>query len=287
MGDFVSREVEIKGKPIVEKYGFVKLDKVNNNYMSIYEPKLAPENRKLIIICDTLWDEQERTLVLCAKLGRLLAVQGYTTIKFDYTGCGNSERDNEAVTFNKLLLDLKNIINWCSENFQGINYMSLIAIRAGCHIVFNYPEISDLFAKVILIHPIVNIRHFFKFNYIEQEVVNNNAYLQKKTTLNDLLNQINSQSVIDINGYNFNTSFIKEILNFPELWNCNLPLKNCHYIFDERFYINKKEWGNKLNTMDMEVIKMNSMAFSSWDREDIKDDIIFFQSIFSSILNYL
>jgi hypothetical protein len=285
METFTSRKVIIKARGIVERYGFARLHNANT-YLSVYEPEEAP-GKRIIVICDTLWDEQERTLVFNTRLARNLAADGYTVVRFDYTGSGNSDEENGFITFDSLFSDVQNVVNWCFEQYRSVVFEALISERIGCHITYKNPQLAQTFRKNIFIHPVLNISHFFTWNFIEREIVNTNAFSEKKISRPELLERISRGGEVDLNGYTFNTTFVQEIMSTAELWNSDLPVSGCHYIFDENFYRNKKKWGEGVNALHAEVIKMDSIPVSTWDREDLDDDGVFFQTVFTSISNYL
>lgn len=285
METFTSRKVRIESKDIVERYGFAQLHEAHV-YLSVYEPE-ERGTRKIILILDTLWDEQERTLVFNTRLARHLAAGGYTVVRFDYTGSGNSDEENAFVTFDSLFSDVEQVMGWCSDQYSSLTFEALISERVGCHITYRNPQLAQTFRRNIFIHPIQNISHFFTWNFIEREIVNNNAFSQKKISKAELLEEISRGGKVDLNGYTFDAGFVQELMAAPELWNTDLPVDGCHYIFDENFYRNKKKWGERVDALHLEVIKMDSIPVSTWDREDLDDDGVFFQTVFKSISNYL
>lgn len=281
----VVRETDTDGNRITERNSFEKLGS-NNYYISIFEPAKKTDDVKLIIICESLWDEQERTLSFNTKLGRILASEGYTVVRFDYAGSGNSDGDNNNITFNSLASDLKHVIDWCGTNYTFAGFEGLICERIACHVAFRNQEVTKLFKKNIFIHPIQNLRHYLNWNFVEREVINVNAFSGKSITKAELLTRMGLEDEVNLNGYTFNTSFVNEMMNSKELCNENLPENNSLYIFDESFLRVKRKWEAKVDKLNATVVKMNSNV-SNWDREDLMHDHVFFKSILSPIREFL
>ena len=286
MQEFTSRDIDFDGKAIVERFSFLNW-KQTISYISVYEPQIAGRTSKTIVICDSLWDEQERTLVFNTRLARSLAAQGYVVVRFDYTGSGNSGLNNDIITFQSLSSDVVNVTDWILHNYQNVELEALICERVGCHILYKDLSLAKLFKKNIFIHPILNIGHFFSWNFIERELINTNAFNQKKIHKSELLRALETEDTIDLNGYTFNSVFIKDLISSPELWLETLPIKNCTYFFDENFYRSKKKCGSKIDELKWKVIKMDSIPVSTWDREDLRDDTTFFYAVLADILTCL
>ncbi len=255
-------------------------------YISTFTPFDQPSKTQVVLICDALWDEQDRTLLVNTKLSRLLASHGYTVIRFDYSGSGNSGFSNGYITFETMATDLNNMKAWCASSFPKAELHTLICERVSCNLVFTQPTLTSGFRKTIFVHPILNLSHFFKWNFVEREIINSNAYSNAGLSETQLIGELQTQSEISLNGFEFDVSFVRTLLGSKAVWNCDLQEKNCLYIFDEGYYRIKDKWKDTQRKIEMVIISMRLASRTNWDSEDLKHDKVFLEDLFSTILNY-
>ena len=74
-----------------------------------------------IIFCHCFTCSKET--ITTFRLSRLLAENGYGVLRFDFTGLGNSEGDFSSTTFSSAQGDLKNAINFLTENYRAPSFL--------------------------------------------------------------------------------------------------------------------------------------------------------------------
>lgn len=86
-------------------------------------------------------------------IANTLADIGYTTVRFDLSGMGESDGKLEEVVFDNHVADVQNITNFILEKYQ--RKVILIGHSIGCLVSLkSYCNIPDCFDKLILLSPI-------------------------------------------------------------------------------------------------------------------------------------
>ena len=76
---------------------------------------------KTIVFCHCFTCTKETLTTF--RLSRLLAAHGYTVLRFDFTGLGNSEGDFSTSTFSTTQDDLRSAVSFLENNYQAPSFL--------------------------------------------------------------------------------------------------------------------------------------------------------------------
>ena len=279
---FYTRDIKKNNLISEENFGYLSFNG-KNIYVSIYKPK--NNCKKIIVLLDSLLNEQNHSLYFCSHLARSLAIRGFMIIRFDYYGTGNSDGDFNMVTFDTLCEDFNSIISWSKKNYSDCIFYTCIGIRYGCHILFHYPEFLKFFSKFVFVHPIINMSQYFKSAYIHKHVMSYNLNSEEKLTTKKILESINFNSSIELRGFLFNSLFIKQLLSIKELSTVNFFDLNALFIFDKKYNNSINQENKENNKIAIECLEI--AQGKSWDKENFIQEKDLQFRIIKLINNYI
>jgi hypothetical protein len=178
-------------------------------FAAIVSPGAGRGNGKGVIVCSPLGEEKVRTYRVLRNLSRLLCESGFTVIRFDYMGEGDSEGEFEESTLESRVsnaLDAMGILQartGCGEvMFLGLRFGGTLAVAAAAA--------SGNHCGVVLWHPVVDCAAYF------YDLLRSNLTLQtrafKKVLYNreQLIERMKGGEVVDIEGYGMTWGFYRQ-----------------------------------------------------------------------------
>lgn len=154
-----------------------------------------------IIICNPIGQEYIRFYKAISLLSTELSMEGYSTFRFDYFGTGDSYGDNEDLTIESGLNDLKNVIKEMREG-GGIQGICLVGIRFGTILSLlaaSEPEIIAL----VLWNPLFSGKAMF-----DDLVSQNNKFISSSFC------RVNPKVKHEYYGFSYSPDFITGLKNF-------------------------------------------------------------------------
>ncbi len=141
----------------------------NGSYLlrGIYEE--GNQNKGLVVLFHGFTGHKNENNFLLKNLSKALALNGYSSLRFDFMGNGDSDGDFSEMTYNTILSDARTIINYALEINKtkklivgGFSMGGLIASRMGV-------EYSDKIDLLLLMSPAANMdeisdRYIYKSN---------------------------------------------------------------------------------------------------------------------------
>jgi pimeloyl-ACP methyl ester carboxylesterase len=160
-----------------------------------------------------------RSLVTTA---RALAAAGYTVLRFDYCGQGQSENDYEKTTLSTRVSNLTCV--WKALRDEMGQSPAVLGVRLGGTIALAAAqEIPDL-AEMILWDPVMDasayLYQLLRINVSGQMIVNGRVLRER----DELIADARAGRLISINGFHLSGPFVDDLLNFnartlAERWN--------------------------------------------------------------------
>ena len=132
----------------------------NDNYTLfgvIYTPQYIDiANGKGIVICDPFGEEKLWAQRICVNFSRHLAKLGYTILRFDYMGRGDSDGDFKDATVRTRISDVKCAINYLKSSKYSLDFIGLIGLRFGATVAALAAEEDQNIGCLVLWNPITS-----------------------------------------------------------------------------------------------------------------------------------
>jgi len=167
----------------------------------LFSPDPQHARRTGIVYCHPFAEEQNMSHAVAAKACRALSSAGYPVLRFDLSGCGDSEGTLDEVEVPSWLEDVRSAVEVIGRE-SGVSHVGLLGLRMGAglavlHAAHHAPDVPFL----ILWEPVLDftrhIRQFLRRSIVSQIVAN----ATDKTSVERLERQISELGRVDVIGY--------------------------------------------------------------------------------------
>ncbi len=170
------------------------------------------------VFCHPFAEEKLWAHRVYVNLARKLADRGYTVLRFDYRGYGDSEGDFEDFSIDDQLADINRAINLLSEKHPQLESVGLLGLRYGALLAALVAENNEQVNHLVLWDPITDMSSYL------QEILRSNLttqlvmYGKVITNRKELTQQILNNEAVNVDGYNL-TRYYYDSANSINLMN--------------------------------------------------------------------
>lgn len=165
------------------------------------------------VLCPPFAEEKLWSHRVYVSFARALSERGFSVLRFDYTGSGDSEGEFETCTLETYLNDIRTAIRELKEaagvktaGLMGLRFGATLALLAACSL----PQ-SEKAGPLILWEPVLDgseyIRELLKINLATQAAV----YRKIRHTTADLVRMMESGATVNVDGYELNHKLYVEM----------------------------------------------------------------------------
>lgn len=171
-----------------------------NLFGILHEPEKIPNNQGFVF-CHPFAEEKLWTHRVFVNFARELAKKGYTILRFDYMGHGDSEGDFENSTIETRLFDIKCAIKTLIGKISSLEKVGLIGLRLGATLASIVAEEKTDIFPLILWAPIINgrqyMREMLRINLSSQLAVHREIHQNSET----LIQIMRNGDTVNLDGY--------------------------------------------------------------------------------------
>lgn len=120
-----------------------------------FHPPAEPAHDCGVVICYPIWQEYIRSHRACLNLAKSLANAGFPSLRFDYSGSGDSAGDGTETNLDRWQDDINHAINELRER-SGVSSISLVGLRFGASLAATVAAASGAIDSLVLWDPIIN-----------------------------------------------------------------------------------------------------------------------------------
>lgn len=188
----------------------------------------CPEKSTGLILCSPFAEEKLWSHRVYVNFARMLTTKGYSVLRFDYRGHGDSDGQFEETTIESRVLDILAAANWFQSN-AGVKFIGFMGLRLGALLAALAAKIANP-SFLILWEPVIDgeayIQQCLRSNLATQMAL----YRKIHYTREQLIEQIKTGKNVNIDGYLISPSFYEQIievkLNKGGVLPC-LPILTC------------------------------------------------------------
>jgi exosortase A-associated hydrolase 2 len=186
----------------------------NGNYQLfgiVHHAETTPAKQG-VLFCHPFAEEKLWTHRVFVEFARYLAARGYTVLRFDYFGNGDSEGEFEQATVSTALSDISCAFNYLS-NIETIDKISLVGLRFGAAMAAKFLEVykPDNVNKLVLWEPVVDgeqyVQEILRANLATQMIIYNEIRKNREIIVKELMQGINA----NIEGYEITKNMFTEL----------------------------------------------------------------------------
>jgi pimeloyl-ACP methyl ester carboxylesterase len=161
----------------------------------IYDPPVGASKDHAVVICSSIFAEQQRIYWACKQIADRLSKQGYSVFRFDLTGTGQSGSSAQAASAGQWQADVKAALDE-ARSISGARRVSILAIRFGA-------GLAALAAQGF------EIAHFIAFDPVFTGPVMKNEIQKARSTLGECVSAQEDEGAIL--GHCLRNGFLDEI----------------------------------------------------------------------------
>lgn len=173
------------------------------------KPKTSNTDNHGVVLCCPFAEEKLWSHRVFVNFARLLAKNGYTILRFDYMGHGDSEGDFEDFTVETRLSDIAKSVEVIKEK-ANVAHVGLLGLRLGTTLAAISAEENPGIDFLILWEPVVKVEEYLqqclRSNLATQMATYKKIIRTRKEITQDLLNG----KVANIDGYLMSGEFYRQ-----------------------------------------------------------------------------
>jgi exosortase A-associated hydrolase 2 len=175
----------------------------NGNYrlFGVLHEAKEPSKKEGFVFCAPFAEEKLWAHRVFVNFARDLAQRGYTVLRFDYMGNGDSEGNFEESSLETMLSDTRCAIRTLREKIGTLESVNLLGLRLGATIAALAGENGSDISRLILWEPVVNgsayMREMLRINLSTQTSV----YKKILYNTDALIGMMKEGKTVNVDGY--------------------------------------------------------------------------------------
>lgn len=182
----------------------------------LHIPDFQESKRACIVFCAPFAEEKLWSHRLFVYLARELCQVGYTILRFDYYGHGDSQGDFVDATLESRLTDINTSVSFLQKTYT-VKSLGILGLRLGASLAMLSGKRNSCIDYQILLEPVVNgykyIQRCLRSNIASQMVIHGTI----KKTRKDLVNDLQAGISVNIDGYLLSDKLYQEIAHLDLL----------------------------------------------------------------------
>ena len=179
---------------------------------------ISPKTNIGIVYCHPFADEQTLSHRIVVNTARTFAELGIPVLRFDMSGCGDSEGNLEEVLISDWKEDITRAIK-ILKNKTDVKDYALWGLRLGAGLALLHEERYKEASFMILWQPVINFSEYIK-RFVRRESTLQISENIKTTSAASFNNELEEKGVVDIIGYPISKKLYENFLEID-----NKPLK--------------------------------------------------------------
>lgn len=174
-------------------------------------PDVQIANGQGFIFLHPFAEEKLWTHMVYVNFARVLAEKGYTVLRFDFMGHGDSEGDFKDSDILTRLSDIDASINIFKQKVPSVERLGFLGLRFGASLAALASEKYSDMAKLILWEPILSgekyMQELFRINLATQNAV----YKKILHTREELARMLRDGQEVNVDGYEISLSLFEQM----------------------------------------------------------------------------
>lgn len=204
----------------------------------LQRPQHHDDTKPAIVFCHPVSWEKQYSYRAYTQFSRHLGKAGYTTLRFDAYGFGDSEGDLVEATIQSQVEDTLDAIEWLRESTGCTRYI-LVGVRLGAAIAALTALESSGVEGLAMVSPVVSGENYWK-EWLRITRLGRMTLGQKMFKTRDLIAQLEREGAIEIDGELVSRELVNELKD--------IDLTNQLSDFAGSCYMSELTWGGSDRT---------------------------------------
>jgi len=183
-----------------------------NLFGILHEPEKEP-NGEGFVFCHPFAEEKLWSHRVFVNFARELARLGYTILRFDYMGHGDSDGKFEQSTIETRVSDIRCAVQLLNEKIKNEYNINLLGLRLGATLAAITAEETENINKLILWDPITNGNTYMKQILIINIATQSAVYKEIRFNSEALIQQMIDGKTVNLDGYEVNWDLFNQTQN--------------------------------------------------------------------------
>jgi pimeloyl-ACP methyl ester carboxylesterase len=212
---------------------FFKNRKNNKLFGILHRPKQQADPNLGIVFCHPVSWEKQYSYRAYSQFSRYLGNAGYTSVRFDAYGFGDSDGDLVEATIQSQIEDTLDAIEWFRKSTGCTRYI-LVGVRLGAAIAALVAREASNVEGLAMVSPVVNGESYWK-EWLRITRLGRMTLGQTMFKTKDLIAQLEREGAIEIDGELVSQKLVGELRN--------IDLANQLADFNGSCFLSELTWG--------------------------------------------
>ncbi len=183
--------------------------------LGFYHPAQNIQTSAAIVYCHPFAEEKNQSHSIVVKTARTLAQNGFAVLRFDFSGCGDSEGDLNEASLQNWLAEIGSAIELLKAKSQATQ-IGLWGLRLGANLAAYYAAMHSEITFLLLWQPLPDIKLFLQ-QFLRQKLSTGiTSGGNSGVTVKSLMQQLESGESFEVMGYPFSPDLYHSFLDFAE-----------------------------------------------------------------------
>lgn len=152
-----------------------------------------------LVYCHPFAEEKNQSHVIAARAARRLAASGVAVLRFDFSGCGDSEGDLAEASADDWLAEIGRAAEVLKEK-AAVSRVGFWGLRAGANLAALHAASRPDAALALLWQPLPDLKTYAN-QFLRQKLATGLAAGGSGGTVKDLIEQLAAGKIVEVMGY--------------------------------------------------------------------------------------
>lgn len=162
------------------------------------------------VFCYPCFEEKLWVHRVYVNLARELSARGFSVLRFDFRGHGDSDGDFAEASVTTRLADLDRAVARMREELGIGGRISLLGLRFGALLAATYAERHPEIERIVLWDPAMSGSQYMQEVLLSNIATQSAVYGRVRQTREDLMAQLRNGNVVNVEGYELGRAYFEE-----------------------------------------------------------------------------
>jgi len=188
-------------------------------FACLHYPKSIVNKRHGVVLCAPFAEEKLWSHRIFVNFAEMLSSQGYSVLRFDYMGDGDSEGNFEESDIETRLQDIEQAVKTIKEEAR-VEKVGLLGLRLGATLCALFAEEGNAADCLILWEPVVNVENYLKQCLRSSLSTQMATYRKIIYTREQMISDFEKGKSVNFDGYLMSSNMYMQgskidLLNYP------------------------------------------------------------------------
>lgn len=188
---------------------------IDDSGPSLHATLYRPDNgvRGTVLFCNPMFEELKASTRLMFEAARAFCMAGFTVLRFDYRGCGDSQGNFEDASVGDWIEDIDRASDFLNNHCPDSVHRLIIGVRLGGMLVLQAGRGSETAERFVLWEPVLNGKSYINQELRKKLTKEMMTFGSNRGTRDSLLAELASGGNVDLDGYCLSSRLYNDLCN--------------------------------------------------------------------------